>query len=73
MKKVGIVISIKKNTVSVLVRETINVKKYKNFLFRYKKYLITPFNFKLKLGDVVVLKQTRRLSPKKNFTIINCL
>jgi len=72
MKKIGVVLHKPLfSTVSVFIKE---LKKKKHIkYFKIKKLLVDSNFFDLKKGDVVEMKETRKLSKNKNFLIIRKL
>lgn len=68
---VGTVVSNKMlKTVVVKVERKIVHKKYKKVIIRHKKYKAHNENFKLSVGDIVRIQETRPISKEKHFIVI---
>ncbi len=70
----GRVVSVKmKDTVTVSVERYIKHPKYKKFLKRTKKFLVHDKGNISKVGDLVNIKETRPISKRKTFTLLNII
>ena len=58
-----------KDTATVLVDRYVKHPKYKKYLRRSKKYLVHDVGNTAKVGDKVVIKETRPISKRKHFVI----
>lgn len=66
----GVVVSDKmKDTASVLVVRFVKHRQYGKFMKRGKKYLAHDPGNKRRIGEKVVIRETRPISKRKNFTI----
>ncbi len=68
----GTVMSTKmKDTVSVAVVRYVKHPKYKKYQMRTKKYLAHDAGNLRKEGEVVTIRETRPLSKRKHFEVVN--
>lgn len=58
-----------KDTATVLVERYVMHPKYKKYLRRGKKYLVHDPGNTAKVGDKVLIRETRPISKRKNFVI----
>lgn len=58
------------NTVVVVVESKFRHPKYKKIIIRHKKYKAHNENKDYKVGDVVVMEETRPISKDKHFIVI---
>jgi len=66
----GVVVkSAMKDTVTVLVSRYVKHPKYKKYMRKTKKYLVHSPGNAVKVGDKVVIRQTRPISKLKHFAI----
>lgn len=69
--KVGLVVGDKmKQTVTVLVERPVRHPLYKKFIKRKKKFLAHDEYEKCKVGDVVKIVETRPLSKRKRWRVL---
>lgn len=67
---IGEVISAKmQKTVVVKVERKIKHPFYRKIITRHKKYKVHNEDLELKLGDMVVIKETRPISKEKHFIV----
>ena len=59
-----------KDTVTVSVERYVKHPKYKKYLRRSKKYLVHSPNNEVRVGDKVVIQETKPLSKRKRFVLI---
>jgi len=59
-----------KDTATVLVDRYVKHPKYKKYLRRSKKYLVHDVGNTAKVGDKVVIKETRPISRHKHFVLV---
>jgi small subunit ribosomal protein S17 len=70
-KFIGKVISTKmQKTVTVIVERKFTHPLYKKVIIRHKKYKAHNENLDLKIGDQVIIEETRPISKDKNFKVI---
>ena len=62
-----------KDTATVSVERYTKHPKYKKYLRRSKKYLVHDAGNKAKVGDVVVIRETRPISKLKRFIIVELI
>nr|YP_009051066.1 ribosomal protein S17 [Galdieria sulphuraria]AIG92641.1 ribosomal protein S17 [Galdieria sulphuraria] len=73
-KQIGNVISHKMNkTIVVAVNKTIIHNKYNKIVIRTKKYKAHDENNVCKIGDKVIIEETRPLSKTKRWKLINII
>src|SRR3989338_1337173 len=60
-----------KDTATVLVDRYVKHPKYKKYLSRSKKYLVHDVGNTAKVGDKVVIRETRPISRRKHFVLLN--
>ena len=71
-ENIGIVISNKMNkTIIVTVKTKIAHKKYNKIMTKTNKYYAHDENNECFIGDLVKIKETKPLSKKKRWTLIN--
>lgn len=71
---IGQVISHKMDkTITVAVNHQVAHKKYNKIIFKTKKYYAHDENNKYKQGDIVKIKETKPISKKKCWTVIQKL
>ena len=58
-----------KDTVTVSVERYVKHPKYKKYLRRSKKYLVHDAGNTAKVGDVVIIRETKPISKRKHFVI----
>jgi small subunit ribosomal protein S17 len=69
-EKIGIVVSTKmQKTIVVLVENKFRHPRYAKIMVRTKRYLVHDEENKAKIGDRVILLQTRPLSKLKRWTL----
>lgn len=69
--KIGTVVNIKmKKTVTVLVERQVRHPLYKKIIKRKKKFLVHDEYEKCKVGDSVKIVETRPLSKRKNWRVL---
>lgn len=69
--KVGLVVGDKmKKTVTVLVERPVQHPLYKKFIKRKKRFLVHDEYEKCKVGDVVKIVETRPLSKRKRWRVL---
>ncbi|HHH14255.1 MAG TPA: 30S ribosomal protein S17 [candidate division WWE3 bacterium] len=75
MKKLkGVVVSDKmEKTVSVRVTRLKKHPKYPKYVKRTKKFLADTNNIDVKVGDEVVIAETRPLSKRKSFKVVEVI
>ncbi len=72
--KVGVVIGNKmKKTVTVLVERQVRHPLYKKIIKRRKKFLVHDEYEKCKVGDLVKIVETRPLSKRKRWRVLEIL
>ncbi|MBI4079651.1 30S ribosomal protein S17 [Candidatus Kaiserbacteria bacterium] len=59
-----------KDTATVLVERYVKHPKYKKYLRRGKKYLVHDPGNSAKVGDKVMIRETRPMSKRKHFALI---
>ena len=65
-----VVKSAMKDTMTVTVTRFEKHPKYKKYLERSKKYLVHDVGNTAKVGDVVLIKETRPISKNKHFVLL---
>ena len=60
-----------KDTATVSVDRYVKHPKYKKYLRRSKKYLVHDVCNTAKVGDKVVIRETRPISRRKHFVLLN--
>lgn len=69
---IGTIVSTKMTkTVIVLVERKLRHPKYRKVITRHKKYKAHNENTKLKVGDVVEIKESRPISKEKHFIVVD--
>ncbi len=58
-----------KDTVTVLVKRFVSHKKYKKYMQFEKKFLVHDAGNTAKVGDIVLIQETRPISKSKNFIL----
>lgn len=67
----GVVVSDKmKDTATVLVTRFVKHVKYGKYMKRHKKYLVHDAGNAHKVGEAVMIRETRPISKRKNFRIL---
>ena len=59
-----------KDTVTVLVERYVQHPKYKKYYTKSKKFLVHDAGNTAKVGDKVIIKETRPISKMKRFVIV---
>jgi small subunit ribosomal protein S17 len=59
-----------KDTVTVVVKRYVQHPKYKKYLERAKKFLVHDAGNTSKVGDVVLIRETRPISKNKHFELL---
>lgn len=73
-EKIGIVVSSKmQKTIVVLVENKFRHPRYSKIMIKTKRYLVHDEENKAKVGDRVVMSQSRPLSKLKRWTLHNIL
>lgn len=73
-EKSGIVVSIKmQKTIVVLVENKFRHPRYAKTVVRSKRYMVHDENNVAKLGDKIIISQTRPLSKNKHWTLSKIL
>ena len=68
----GQVIGNKMNkTITVIIEKKITHKKYKKILLKTKKFYVHDEDNKCNIGDIVKIRETKPISKKKCWTLIN--
>lgn len=65
-----VVKSAMKDTMTVTVTRFVKHPKYKKYLERSKKYLVHDVGNTAKVGDIVLIKETRPISKNKHFVLL---
>ncbi len=68
----GEVVSTKmNNTVTVMVERKFRHKVYGKVITRHKKYKVHCDEDKIKVGDTVLIRETRPISKEKHFIVVS--
>jgi small subunit ribosomal protein S17 len=66
-----VVKSAMKDTTTVSIRRFVKHKKYGKYIKREKKFLVHDVGNTAKVGDVVLIQETKPISKNKHFVLLN--
>ena len=66
-----VVSSLMKDTIKVAVMRYVKHPKYKKFMKHVKNYLVHDAGNTAKVGDKVVIRETKPISKRKKFTLVD--
>ena len=66
-----VVSSLMKDTIKVAVMRYVKHPKYKKFIKHVKSYLVHDVGNTAKVGDKVVIRETKPISKKKRFALVD--